>query len=230
MNRFAVVLSCAVVALMSVTMAFGSTPELFLETGATNVTVVGSSNTVTYDNGDFGGWDIDLVFGASNSPSDIPYGIDITSLEAACDRRATCAPLDIWLSDTGFTTAADAFLNTYSLTSNSGHASTTQYAWDDPGDAIFGTTGSDGADFIGSVGPLKSGGSGGDITGPGPETGSPAYSLTLEDVFAGCTGTNCVFYSTDGSITGLPVPEPGAVVLFGTVLALCASKLRRRAS
>jgi hypothetical protein len=227
MNAFKALILCVALVLMTGSAALASTPELFLETGATSVTVVGGAGTVTYNNTDFGGWDIQLVFGDSNSPSDVPFGIDITSLEAACDSGHACSDLDIWLSDTGFTSSATSFTNTYSLTSDSGSASTTQYAWDDPSDAIFGTTGSDGANYIGKVGPLSAGGTGGSVTGGGPETGTPPYSLTLEDVFAGCRSNSCVFYSSDGAISG-SVPEPGAVVLFGTVLTLCASKLRRR--
>jgi hypothetical protein len=51
------------------------------------------------------------------------------------------------------------------------------------------------------------------------------YSLTLDQVF---TATNNGLFSVDGSVSS--VPEPGAVMLFGTVLALCASRLRRRTS
>jgi hypothetical protein len=53
------------------------------------------------------------------------------------------------------------------------------------------------------------------------------YSLTLDQVFT-ATGTDALSFSVDGSVSS--VPEPGAVMLFGTVLALCASKLRRRRS
>jgi hypothetical protein len=239
MSRFSVLLLAAALALMTGPMAFADAPELYISSGTANSGVVGiggSGGTVFYKNSNLGGWNIQLVFGASNSPSDIPFGIDISTLTAACVGGGACAPLDIWLSDINFTQPSGSFLNTYSLTSVSGSASTTQSAWDDPMNNFFGSTTppspneappvNDGANFIGMVGPLTAGGTGGSESGGGPESGTP-YSLTLEDIFAGCTGTSCVFYSSDGAITG-GVPEPGAVVLFGTVLTFCASKLRRR--
>ena len=247
MKEFRALFSGAALVLMTGSLAFAGTPELFLQSGASTVTcavtgggciVLGSS--AQYTDANFAGWNIHLAFGESSSPSIVPFGLDLTSLTAACVGGGTCADLQIWLSATDFTTPSLGFTNTSSVTSAVGAASTTQYAWDDPGNRIFGSkagTGvgpivaplvNDGAHFIGSVGPLTTGGSGVSVVGGGPElgTGAHLYSLTIEDVFKGCTGANCVFYSADGAITG--VPEPGAVVLFGTVVALCASKLRRR--
>jgi hypothetical protein len=72
----------------------------------------------------------------------------------------------------------------------------------------------------------------GDFTSPGVFSGTTSggsaptnpFSLTLQQVFDAHGGN--VTFSVDGSITS--VPEPGAIVLFGSVLALCASRLRRR--
>jgi hypothetical protein len=233
MNGFRTLIPAAALVLMTGSLALADAPELFLSSGAANSgVVVGSSGEVTYSNSNLGGWNVSLVFAISNSPTLLPVGIDITSFSAACVGGGTCAALDVWASDVGYTQATTSFTNTYSLTADSTHASTTQQAWDDPSNNFFGSASgmppvTDGAHNIGTVGPLSSGGTGGQVKGGGPESGTPAYSLTLEDVFAGCTGVNCVSYSSDGAVTS-GVPEPGAVVLFGTVLALCATKLRRR--
>jgi hypothetical protein len=202
-------------------MAF-ATPSLNLVSGASNVTVPGSAGTVSYSNLNFNGWNIDVVFGASNSPglSGVHggFGIDITSLTATC-QGGTCSadPLDIYLSDTGFTqvVAAGGFSTDYSSTQSGG--STTQWAWDDTTNTLFGE-----GTLIGKVGPFT-GTNHGTASGGGP-AGPAAYSLTIEDIFNAAGGA--ASFSTDGDIYS--VPEPGAIVLFGTALVFCASKLRRR--
>jgi hypothetical protein len=214
----------AALALVAVNMAFADIPQLNLQVGANPVTnVVGSGNSASYNNTNFFGWNLMVVFGNSNSPGLVPYGLDITSLSAACVGGGSCGTLTIDLSDTGFTTASPSFRTFYSSTQTGGAASTTQTAWDDPNNLMFGTT-----NLIGTVGPITGAGGSGTASGGGPEVGGAThpYSLTIQDVFTGCSGENCVSYSTDGNITG--VPEPAAVVLFGSVLALCASKFRRR--
>jgi|SRR5579862_2918794 len=206
-----------------VQMAF-ATPELQLTSGTSSATVVGSGSTVTYSNSNFDGWNILVVFGASNSPNlsgaNGLYGIDITSLTATCATPTLCSghPLDIFLSDTGFTQAVPAggFQSDYSSTQTGG--STWQKAWDDTTNTIFGQ-----GTYIGEVGPFT-GTNHGSVRGGGP-AGPSAYSLTIEDQFA--SGSAGASFSTDGDISG--VPEPGAMILLGTVLVFCAGKLRRRA-
>jgi hypothetical protein len=202
-------------------MAF-ATPELNLISGANNTTVVGIGSTVSYSNTNFNGWNITVVVGASNSPNLTGgaglFGLDITSLTATCVVGSCSAnPLDIYLSDTGFTQAVGAggFTTTYSSTQTGG--STSETAWDSTANTIF-TQGT----LIGTVGPFTSSGVG-SVKGGGPAGPSP-YSLTIEDVF-NANGAAASF-STDGNIAS--VPEPGTVILFGSALVLCASKLRRR--
>jgi len=219
-------LICATLTILMGQMAFADVPQLNLKVGANPVTnVVGSGNSVSFTSTNFFGWTLNIVFGASNSPGLVPYGIDLTSLSAACG-IASCGQLTIQLSDTGFTQPSPSFKTFYSSSDTGSTASTTQTAYDDPNNVIFGTT-----NLIGTVGPLLGPGGSGTAQGGGPEVGGVAhpYSLTINDVFAGCSsGVGCVSYSSDGNITG--VPEPGAVVLFGSVLAICASRLRRRKS
>jgi hypothetical protein len=200
-----------------------ATPELNLVSGAVNSgTVIGSGSNVSYSNSNFNGWNISVVFGASNSPNlagvNGLFGIDITSLTATCTGgNCSAAPLDIFLTDTGFTQAVGVggFTTSYSSTQSGG--STTETAWEDAGNTAFAQT-----TLIGTVGPFT-GTNHGTASGGGPAGPTP-YSLTIEDIFNANSGA--ASFSTDGNITS--VPEPGAVVLFGTVLVLCASGLQRR--
>jgi len=181
--------------------------------------IVGDSNgnagTVTAG-GDINGWVISVTSGTSNSPGLVPYGIDISSLTAACD-ASTCGALDIQYSDINFSTAVpvNGFQTTYSATFGTGTGSTSESAYFSNSNTLFAET-----TLIGTVGPFTTSNNG-SATG-GAIAAVPDYSLTLDQVF---TGTQGVSFSVDGNIT---VPEPGAVVLFGTVLVFCATKLRRR--
>jgi hypothetical protein len=213
--------------------AFASIPELIITTGANTTGVItgsaaaGGGGTVSYLNTNFGGWNISFlgmvpgVIGASSSPSLTPFGLEIQNFTAACV-TGNCAALTVSLSDINFTQPVTGFQTTYSSTNTGAGASTSQTAWVGLGNSYFATT-----SLIGSIGPLTGTGGQGSVQG-GPPAGPTAFSLTLEDTFAGCSGSNCVSYSSDGNLTG--VPEPVGVVLFGTVLALCGSRLRRRKS
>jgi hypothetical protein len=201
------------------TLAFASIPGLELVTGSNDTGVIPfTGTTASYSNGNFGGWDVFITLGISNSPNLVPAGLDITNLDAECF-AASCANLTVTLSDTGFTQSATGLTTFYSATDTGG--STTQSLWVDTGNSAFAKT-----DLVGTVSIGPSGGSGSRTLGI--DVGPAPYSLTLEDTFTGCAAGSCAvtLYSTDGNSTG--VPEPIAVVLFGTVLALCASRLRRR--
>jgi hypothetical protein len=200
-------------------LAFADIPELFIRTGANIVTVTGAGNTVTYSNANFGVWQLNLVFGVSNSPGLVPYGLDITNLTAEC-LSGTCADLNVWLSDISFTQQATGFKTFYSATDTGTSASTSQTAWVGLDNLYFSQT-----NLIGTVGPiLGAGGSGtasaGIVAGPAP------YSLTIEDTFTGCTGTNCAGYSTDGNITSVPDGGTTMMLLGGVLVGL--ETLRRR--
>jgi hypothetical protein len=211
-------------------VASANVPELFIKTGGTTITVVGAGNSVSYSNANFGGWNIKTLFGDSSSPGLEPYGLDETSLTATCVGGGTCADLHVWLSDTDFNEVVTGFATSYSGTVT-GAGQTTQKAWVGLGNTFFQGDGSDGSptvsggSLIGSLGPFSAPTAAGFATG-GPAAGPSNYSLTIEQIFKGCTGVNCASYSVDGNITG--VPEPASVVLFGTILAFCASRLRRR--
>jgi hypothetical protein len=199
-------------------MAFATAPnpELIVTSGTTTTGIlIGNAGSVTFNSANFAGWDITIIAGASNSPSLTPFGIDLTTLSAEC--ISTCATLDVQLSDQNFTQIVPGLTQTYSGTLT-GAASTTQMAWADDTNTDFGH-----GIPLGTLGPFTTSFAASKTTGV--SLTSP-YSLTIEDTFAGCNGSGCASYSTDADITG--VPEPASVALFGGILALCASRLRRR--
>jgi hypothetical protein len=196
------------------------------------VTTVGPANGIVGDStlsagtttaaGQINGWTISITSGTSASPSDLPFGLDISSFTATCTGLpgAGCSTqsLDIQFSDINFSPASPAFVTGYSLTSLTGTGSTSESAYYSNSDDLFAET-----TLIGAVGPLT--GVGGSTVSGGVGSVAP-YSLTLDQVFAADTSSAAVDYSVDGQISS--VPEPGAVILFGTVLVFCASRLRRR--
>jgi hypothetical protein len=92
-----------------------ATPVLFLETGFTTTTVVGSGPNVTFSNPNFGGWNITNISGSSDSPTtNNPFGLNLTSVSVICTvSGCDTHPLDVWLSDTTFTAQNTAFESTY---------------------------------------------------------------------------------------------------------------------
>jgi hypothetical protein len=186
--------------------------------------ILGDSNPnaeTTTAAGTINGWLITVTSGTSFSPADDPFGLDVSSLSATCvGGAAACSasPLDIKFSDISFSPANPAFLTGYSATiSGSGSGSTSESAYYSNTNNIFAET-----TLIGTVGPFTAT-SGGSATGG---VGSVApYSLTLDEVFTD-TGTNPISFSVDGSLSS--VPEPGAIVLLGSILVLCAGLFRRR--
>jgi hypothetical protein len=183
---------------------------------------INSAAGTTTVTGSIGNWTISITSGTSNSPNDDPFGLDLTSLTAACSGGpCDTNPLDVLYSDKNFSPANPSFITGYSTTiSGSGNGSTSESAYFSNSNNLFQET-----TLIGTVGPFTSS-NGGTATGG---TGSVApYSLTLAQVFTHGSGTNPISFSSDGSVSSTVVPEPAAVMLLGTVLVLCASKLRRR--
>jgi len=168
--------------------------------------------------GNIGGWKLSVVSGSSNSPFDVPFGLDMSSLTATCGTGA-CAggSLDVQYSDINFSPANPEFLTQYSSTQN-GAGSTSESAYYSNTNTLFAET-----TLIGTVGPFTA-------TNHGSATGGVGsvapYSLTLDQVFT--DSGSSVSFSVDGSVAS--VPEPGAVILFGSLLVFCATKLRRRVS
>jgi hypothetical protein len=211
--------------------AFGSTTdELTISSGSSTVTItdngVGDVNpangVISYNNSNFNGWNISVATGTSYSPGLIPYGLDVASLTATCDLVGGCTTqsLIVTYSDINFNTPVPIgdFLQTFSTT-DSGPGTATENAWFDNTNTLFGTQNS-----IGTVGPFGTSNIG--FTSGGTVAAVPNYSLTLQQVFTDTSATSAVSFSADGNITA--VPEPAAVVLFGSLLALCATGLRRR--
>lgn len=202
---------------------------------------VGGGSMVFYNNPDFNGWDIELAFGMSHSPSLTLGGLDLTTAAANC-LSATCNPLTIAISDIGYTTpVGPAGLTTSLSNTQLGFSSTvTQWAYADTSNTYFGSTDANAStDFDGTydataalIGTVTVNGlgsasahGGGSLTGP--------YSLTLVDQFcsnpAGSSGTcgGGLSFSADG---GIEASEPGALGLFAAALMGCALFVSRRRS
>jgi len=215
-----VVIFAAVLASAFAQLAF-ATSELQFISGTNTLVVAGIGSTVTYSNTNFDGWDISIVFGASNSPGlsgvNGNFGIDASILAACTDQTCSSNPLDIFLSDTGFTQEVNAggFSTVFSTTQYGG--TTDQLSWDTTADTIFGK-----GTLIGELGTFTGSGVG-SVSGGGPAGPSP-YSLTIETTFNGSGGS--ASFSTNGYTTATPEPNPW--VLCGIGLALCAAALRRR--
>ena len=172
--------------------------------------------------GTIDGWTISNSSGTSASPSDVPIGLGANSLTATCSGAlgVGCSreALDIQFSDINFSPANPSFITGYSVTSLSGSGSTSESAYYSNSNTLFEET-----TLIGTVGPLIAVSAG---TATGGVGSVAPYSLTLDQTFAADTSGAAVAYGVSGQVSS--VPEPGAVVLFGTVLVLCTSKLRRR--
>jgi hypothetical protein len=207
-----------------------ATAELTLVSGATTITIIdnGVGDTdptvgaiATATNISVGAWTVKLSGGDSYSPGLVPDGIDVQTLTAACNDagcQSDANALTVSFSDTDFTTPISNFNTAFSST-QTGPSATTQSAYVDTTDTLFGT-----GSLIGTIGPLFSPSGSGSAMGGGPSGSS--YALTLVDVFTSTGPGLATFTVTGGNITG--VPEPAAVVLFGTVLALYATSLRRK--
>jgi hypothetical protein len=193
--------------------AANATPTLELVSGTVAPVQVaaGPSGATTYSNQNFDGWDVIISFGTSNSPDLSPYGLDLVDLVETCWRGTGCAsdPLEIYLSDTGFTQTTGAFVQSYSTT-GAGVASQTAYV--DTSNTVFGTT----APTSQQLGTITLTNTGADSVaynlavpvGPSP------YSLTLADTYEPNGGAGVVF-SSDGNIT---IPEPTSLILFASSL------------
>ena len=206
-----------VCALLVISVSFvAAADEIEVVSGASTATSSGSG-TITYTNGAFNGWDINIAAGVSNSPGLSPYGLDLTVVASCASGNCLTAPLDVFLTDTGFTTPVPAggFQTTYSAT-DTGGGSTRAVTWADSTNTLFGgglPTGI-GADHLGTVGPFS--GSGGFGTASGGPAESGTYSLTIEEILtAGASGTSS--FSTDGNITATPEPSSLLLLLSGLV-------------
>jgi hypothetical protein len=174
-----------------------------------------------YSNPDFNGWDVIISFGSSNSPDLIPYGLDLADVVETCWGGIGCAtdPLEVYLSDTGFTQVVGALGQAYSTT---GVGVTTQTAYADTGNILFGTD-TPTSEQIGTI-TLTGTGAEDASDNPAANVGPGPYSLTLIDTYEPNNGAG-VFYSSDGDIH---LPEPGSLVLLASNLTVFGWVSRRR--
>jgi hypothetical protein len=149
-----------------------------------------------------GAWDINLTTGFSAGPGN-PI-MDLSSFDATSGVGA--APLEVELSDNGFSAGASLFSLTSSGHTVSGSGTATYSAYFDAGNTDFAKT-----TLIGTLGPF-SGLYATSTTGAGT-TGTP-YSLTEDLVLT--AGASGVRWSTDSSITD--APEPASLTLLGSAL------------
>jgi hypothetical protein len=180
-----------------------ATVELELISGTTVGPVVGTpcgTETCVSFSGTVGAWTINLTAGDSAGPGNPT--MDLTSLNATSSSGA--GPLDIELSDNGFSAGSSLFalVSSGHIVSGSGTASYSAYF--DTGNTDFAET-----TLIGTLGPF-SGLYGMSTTGAG--TVVTPYSLTENVVLT--AGAGGVQWSTDSSIA--PVPEPASLTLLGS--------------
>lgn len=185
--------------------------------------------------GSINGWTITVVSGVSKSPVLTPQALNVSSFTASCNSAQGCASgaageLEVKFSDIDFDVpiGVGGFQTNYSGTiTGGGVTSTSETAYFDNSNTLFAET-----NQIGSDGPFSTSSFSGTAYG-GPAAAIPLYSMTLDQIFiADSDGSS---FSVDGNIKAAAanngnasVPEPGAVVLFASVLVLCAAKLLRR--
>jgi hypothetical protein len=203
-----------------------ASPFLDLTSGAVNVPVAGTGSFVLYSNADLNGWDV-IDLGTSSSPSLSPFGINNIAVAVCASGVCLSDPLDIYLTDTGFTQPVGALGFTADYTAiQFSSGSTSQTAWFDPANGPFAQT-----TLIGTVGPfagvsistpVENSGSatGGGTAGPSP------YSLTIEEVF-NANGSPGVFVADPATLSAA-VPEPATISLLGGVLLVLGRRWRKR--
>jgi hypothetical protein len=208
------------------TRAFADgTPELKICSGGCGV-IVGSGNSVATTNyTTANGWTISVVAGVSNSPSLVPVGLNLSSIAVSC-KVASCegAPLDIFLSDVGFTELSPFLFSTLTVLGQGGaDASSDEKGYfDSPGNTYFGLTTLIGTTpsvngNVNILSPVTV-----TVTGGGPP--SSPYSLTLETIFN--AGGHAAKFTSDGAIG--PLPEPGSMLLMGAGLLAMGGVIRHR--
>ncbi len=206
MAKCLVLLTAPACALMASPDKASATAELDLTSGASTTGVIvgapcGFGSCVVF-NGTVGAWTINLVGGLSAGPGN-PL-MDLSSLNATTS--GTASPLDVVLSDNGFTRANALWGLASSGNLVSGTGSATLSAYLDNGNTDFAKT-----TLIGTLGPSSAMYA---TSGTFSASAVPNYALT-EDLRL-TAGSGGVVWSTDSSVT--PVPEPPSLVLMSSAL------------
>lgn len=196
-------------------------------------TAIGGSGAITLANANFDGFHIQISSGGSNSPncSGFPNGpgcLNTTNITATNIGSGT-ATIKAYFADTGFTPAGTMIVG-FSTPGETGTTAMQQ---------AYATTGAVNPLGIGVLnpaaglivcglpltinGPTGNTSLGTNCAAPALSGIPPQYSLELETTMTTGPGGS---FNLNGTISN--VPEPVSVALFGTILALCASGLRRR--
>jgi hypothetical protein len=185
--------------------------------------------------GAINGWTITVISGVSKSPIVTPQALNMSSFTASCNPGQGCASgaagdLEVKFSDINFDVpvGAGGFLTNYSgAITGGGVTSTSENAYFDNSNGLFAET-----NLMGADGPFSTSSFNGTASG-GSVSATSLYSMTLDQVFIADAGGSS--FSVDGNIKvgtssngNAAVPEPGAIVLFGSVVALSIWRLRRR--
>jgi hypothetical protein len=173
----------------------------------------------------FGGFTTTVTTGGSNSPSCVglngPGCLNDTNISTLAVAAGT---LSVFFADTGFAAGPKGFNVAFSSPLQSGTLATQSAFVFSGGNPLGATTFSPTAGtLIGlQLSSPAPGVAAGATSGGNPVVGS--FGLELETTFT--TTVAGTGFNANGNI--MAVPEPAAVTLFGTVLALCASGLLRR--
>lgn len=183
-----------------------ATVELDLTSGLSTTGVdigapCGTETCVLYS-GTVGAWTINLTAGNSAGPGNPT--MDLSSLNATSSGSAQ--PLEVELSDNGFSVGLSSFFLASSGNLVSGTGTATYSAYFDTGNTDFAKT-----TLIGTLGPFSASYL---ASEQGGGTKVTPYSLTEDLVLT--AGAGGVKWSTDSSIA--PVPEPASLSLLGSAL------------
>ena len=202
----------AAFALACSSLAMAQEAELCLGAGFGDCSAYTTANQV------IGNWKV-TVGDVSFSPNAYD-GLNDTVLSVTCNKNCDANNLYVYVTDVGFTSPPSGFTLGYSLTSQVGGGTTTEWGYANDSNADYDVSGS-------VVGPitLAKVSANTAVGAGGPLNGGP-YSLTLAAEFD-TKASGPVEYGTAGSIVA-NTPEPTSIVLFGTILSLGGFAFRRK--